>query len=479
MKLKKAAAAAVSCIFMFGAALGAYAMNNEKNIQETSSASYDSSDLAEYAEQIAGIVNSERASYGLSPLKLSPKLSQAANVRAGEIRQLFSHTRPDGTSCFTAISDAGITYSAAAENIAYGQKSPQSVMNAWMNSAGHRANILDENMEYIGVGVAYENGIYYWTQFFAASADLAETAPLPGTDSPAETTVTSAPEAEPEPETTTTPEKLPEETKAPVTEKVPETSPKPQETAAPSETKQPEKTEAPAVTECRPCETQCKTNCDGSISCTPVTPCETQCQTNCDGSISCTPVTPCETQCQTNCDGSISCTPVTPCETQCQTNCDGSVSCTPVTPCETQCQTNCDGSVSCTPVTPCETQCAAGTECAKDNSYSIGNPSGCPLQSGGQGNNILEWLVPQLFNSGSCNSSSSGSCGKDNSSAAGAQTVSGSGSCPYSSSGSSNPAYSVGSCWGDSGNSYGSGSCPYSSSGSSNSAYSVGSCWGD
>ncbi len=459
MKLKKAAAAAVSCIFMFGAAFGAYAMNSEKNIQETSSASYDSSDLAEYAEQIAGIVNSERASYGLSPLKFSPKLSQAANVRAGEIRQLFSHTRPDGTSCFTAISDAGITYSAAAENIAYGQKSPQSVMNAWMNSAGHRANILDENMEYIGVGVAYENGIYYWTQFFAASADLSETAPLPGTDSPAETTVTSAPETEPEPETTSAPEKRPEETKAPETEKVPETSPKPQETAAPSETKQPEKTEAPAVTECRPCETQCKTNCDGSISCTPVTPCETQCKTNSDGSISCTPVTPCETQCKTNSDGSISCTPVTPCETQCKTNSDGSV--------------------SCTPVTPCETQCAPGTECANGNSCSSGNSSGCPLQNGSQGTNILEWLVPQLFNSGSCNSSSSGNCGKDNSSVAGNKTGSVSGSCPYSSSNSSNSAYQVGSCWGDSSSSYGSGSCPYSSSNSSNPAYQVGSCWGD
>ncbi len=434
MKLKKTAAAAVSCIFMFCAAFGAYAMNSEKNIQETSSASNDVSSTAEYAGQIADMVNSERASYGLAPLKLSPKLCQAANIRAEEIKQYFSHTRPDGTSCFTAITDLGIKYSFAAENIAYGQKTPKSVMNAWMNSDGHRANILNENMEYIGVGAAYENGIYYWTQFFAASADLPETAPE--TDKPAETTVTAAPETDPVPETTDVTEKRPEETRPAETEKIPEVSAKPQETSAPSGTKQPENTKAPSSSECKPCETQCSTGCDGSLSCTPVTPCETQCSTGCDGSLSCTPVTPCETQCSTGCDGSLSCTPVTPCETQCSTGCDGSLSCTP------------------------------NNSCSSNNSDS-GSSYGCPLQGGAQGQNILEWLIPKMFNSGNNNTSSSNS-------------RSSSGSCPYSSPSYEDPVYSSGSCWGSSVSSYSSsGSCPYSSSGQTDPVYSVGSCWGD
>ena len=98
--------------------------------------------------------------------------SRVYTVRAREIPSLFSHTRPNGTSCFTAISEAGIAYRTAGENIAYGQRSADEVMEAWMNSSGHRANILGKDFAYIGVGVVYENGTYYWTQFFAASDDL-------------------------------------------------------------------------------------------------------------------------------------------------------------------------------------------------------------------------------------------------------------------------------------------------------------------
>lgn len=135
-------------------------------------ADYGSTEIESYARQVAAIVNSERAANGLSPLKYSDKLSEAALVRAGEIQSAFSHTRPNGTSCFTAIKEAGISYTTAGENIAYGQRSPEEVMNSWMNSSGHRANILGQNYEYIGIGVTYKNGTYYWTQFFAASNDL-------------------------------------------------------------------------------------------------------------------------------------------------------------------------------------------------------------------------------------------------------------------------------------------------------------------
>lgn len=141
-------------------------------VEAYAAANYGSTEIESYARQVAAIVNSERAANGLSPLKYSDQLSEAALVRAKEIQSTFSHTRPNGSSCFTAIKEAGISYTTAGENIAYGQKTPEEVMNSWMNSSGHRANILGQNYEYIGIGVTYQNGTYYWTQFFAASNDL-------------------------------------------------------------------------------------------------------------------------------------------------------------------------------------------------------------------------------------------------------------------------------------------------------------------
>ena len=135
------------------------------------SAVYADSQTEAYARQVAGIVNRERAANGLAPLKYSEKLSEAALVRAEEIQSVFSHTRPNGTRCFTAVTEAGISYRSVGENIAYGQRTPEEVMNSWMNSSGHRANILG-SYDYIGVGITYRNGTYYWTQFFASANGL-------------------------------------------------------------------------------------------------------------------------------------------------------------------------------------------------------------------------------------------------------------------------------------------------------------------
>lgn len=192
--MKKIISAIMACVLVSGTAFSVHAADFRSSLQEVTAASYESSQLAEYAEQVAVLVNKERNAYGLQPVKVSPKLSEAANIRASELKENFSHTRPNGTSCFTAMSKLGIQYSAAAENIAYGQKNPESVMNAWMNSSGHRANILNEKMEYIGVGVNYQNGVYYWSQFFAVSNSLSNGAYLPGenndTVSPSFTTTT-------------------------------------------------------------------------------------------------------------------------------------------------------------------------------------------------------------------------------------------------------------------------------------------------
>ena len=134
--------------------------------QNPGSGSGSGSSQTSYAAQVVSLVNAERAKYGLSALTMDSSVTAAAQVRAGELYQSFSHTRPDGRSCFTALREAGASYSGAGENIAYGQRSPEAVMQAWMNSSGHRANILSNKYTKIGVGYTVKNGVTYWTQMF-------------------------------------------------------------------------------------------------------------------------------------------------------------------------------------------------------------------------------------------------------------------------------------------------------------------------
>lgn len=120
-----------------------------------------------YVTQVLSLVNEERAREGLAALSLNTSLSGAASVRAAEIQTSFSHTRPGGKDFSTVLKESGISYRAAGENIAYGQTSAQKVMNDWMNSAGHRANIL--NASYTEIGIAHvksPSGTDYWVQLF-------------------------------------------------------------------------------------------------------------------------------------------------------------------------------------------------------------------------------------------------------------------------------------------------------------------------
>ncbi|WP_352400637.1 CAP domain-containing protein [Anaerotignum sp.] len=130
---------------------------NNGNTSEDTSAS-----ISAYAQKVVDLVNEERAKQGISPLAVDADVMKAAQIRAKEIQTSFSHTRPDGRSCFTALDEAGASYRGAGENIALGQKTPEQVVNAWMNSEGHRKNILNSNFKSIGVGV---DGTA-WTQLF-------------------------------------------------------------------------------------------------------------------------------------------------------------------------------------------------------------------------------------------------------------------------------------------------------------------------
>lgn len=119
-----------------------------------------------FEEQVAALVNEQRAANGLSPLTLNAKLSDAARAKSQDMHDnnYFSHTSPTYGSPFAMLTAFGISYSSAGENIAMGYATPEAVMEAWMNSSGHRANIL--NASYTQIGVGYVADGNYWTQEF-------------------------------------------------------------------------------------------------------------------------------------------------------------------------------------------------------------------------------------------------------------------------------------------------------------------------
>ncbi|MBS4538451.1 SafA/ExsA family spore coat assembly protein [Clostridium sp. D2Q-11] len=126
-------------------------------------------DVKSIEDKVIKLVNVERSKNGLSPLTKNWQLSRVARYKSVDMRDknYFSHTSPTYGSPFRMMEDFGINYTAAGENIAYGQRTAEEVMNSWMNSPGHRSNILGGSFDQIGVGVAKaKNGTYYWTQMF-------------------------------------------------------------------------------------------------------------------------------------------------------------------------------------------------------------------------------------------------------------------------------------------------------------------------
>ncbi|MGI6776908.1 MAG: SafA/ExsA family spore coat assembly protein [Acetivibrionales bacterium] len=123
--------------------------------------------------QVIEIVNAERVKRGLQPLTQNWELSRVARYKSADMAKkgYFSHTSPTYGSPFKMMEDFGIRYTAAGENIAYGARTPKEVMTMWMNSTGHRNNILSQTYNQIGVGVAQNSrGVYYWTQMFIKAA---------------------------------------------------------------------------------------------------------------------------------------------------------------------------------------------------------------------------------------------------------------------------------------------------------------------
>ena len=121
---------------------------------------------ASVEQEVIKLINVERANAGLPALKNDWELARVAESKSQDMhdKQYFDHTSPTYGSPFDMMKTYGITYKSAGENIAQGQKSAAEVVKAWMNSEGHRANILSKNFTHIGVGYVKDGN--YWTQMF-------------------------------------------------------------------------------------------------------------------------------------------------------------------------------------------------------------------------------------------------------------------------------------------------------------------------
>lgn len=126
------------------------------------------------AFKIVDLINVQRKQNGLPAVKMDKGLLDAAMLRAAECAVYYSHTRPNGTQCFTVLPSGG---GSSGENIAVGQQDAEQVMESWMNSQGHRANILSDDYSSVGVGALLHNGVYTWVQLF--SSNPAETIKKP------------------------------------------------------------------------------------------------------------------------------------------------------------------------------------------------------------------------------------------------------------------------------------------------------------
>ncbi|MCL2847224.1 MAG: SafA/ExsA family spore coat assembly protein [Firmicutes bacterium] len=132
-----------------------------------------------FEQEVVRLVNAERARAGIRPpLTENWEVSRVARFKSQDFidNNYFAHNSPIYGTPFQMLRSFGINFTAAAENIAHGQRTPAAVMNAWMNSPGHRANILNPNFNQMGVGIARDNrGNLFWTQMFITNPTVATT----------------------------------------------------------------------------------------------------------------------------------------------------------------------------------------------------------------------------------------------------------------------------------------------------------------
>ncbi|MFS0752507.1 CAP domain-containing protein [Oceanobacillus sp. 1P07AA] len=138
----------------------------EQNNSQNEQSQEQSEDVSQFEQEVVELTNQEREKQGLQPLELDTELSEVAKAKSQDMQSnnYFDHNSPNYGSPFDMMQSFGIDYNTAGENIAQGQQSPEEVVDAWMNSEGHRANILNGDYTHIGVGHVEDGN--YWTQMF-------------------------------------------------------------------------------------------------------------------------------------------------------------------------------------------------------------------------------------------------------------------------------------------------------------------------
>ena len=138
----------------------------EQGRENQSDSTGQDSQISNFVKQVAELTNAARLEHGVKALSLDNNLTEAAQLKSNDMAEndYFSHQSPTYGSPFDLMEQVGIQYTKAAENIAAGQRTPEQVVNSWLNSEGHRANILDPELTHIGVG--YNSNGHYWTQMF-------------------------------------------------------------------------------------------------------------------------------------------------------------------------------------------------------------------------------------------------------------------------------------------------------------------------
>ena len=141
-------------------------LSNPNMIYPGQTINVPSNEQASVEQEVVKLVNVERAKAGLPALKEDWELSRVAKYKSQDMhdKKYFDHTSPTYGSPFTMMKNFGITYKSAGENIAQGQRTAAEVMKAWMNSEGHKANIMSKSFTHIGVGYVADGN--YWTQMF-------------------------------------------------------------------------------------------------------------------------------------------------------------------------------------------------------------------------------------------------------------------------------------------------------------------------
>jgi len=167
-------------VSMLGSAINAGAIN----LHDSALMSEEEKQIKEYCDIAVNLVNNERVFYrGLPEVATFPLLNEVTCIRAEELAQEFGHYRPDGSLCFSVVKQAKIKYGSIAENIAAGRADPASTMQQWMDSKGHRENILNPTYTHIGIGYFYKpetTYTYHWSMFLIMSTKGEEPAVFEG-----------------------------------------------------------------------------------------------------------------------------------------------------------------------------------------------------------------------------------------------------------------------------------------------------------